>query len=290
MTHLTVGMPWASSHPETLLAPWWAEVLAVHPETPGVATLTLRLEDDAMRAGYRFRPGQFNMLSLPGFGEAAISISSDPAAPETLRHTVRAAGSLTRALTRLQPGARVGLRGPFGVPWPVEALRGEDIIIVTGGVGLAPLRPVIAYLRRHREDYGRVTLLYGARTPADLLYAGEYQAWKHDGIEVLLTVDRAAEGWRGPVGVVPVLFYRLRPHPDRTVVFSCGPEIMMHFVVYEAMARRIPFERIYLSLERNMKCGEGLCGHCQVGPYFVCRDGPVFRYDALAPFFHVEGL
>ncbi len=280
----------ASASADTLLVPFWAEVVAVRQETPTVATLTLRLENEDARRRYRFKPGQFNMLSLPGLGEAAISISSDPAEHDTLQHTVRAVGNVSRALTRLKPGARVGLRGPFGTAWPVEGCRCRDLILVTGGIGLAPLRPVIYEIINHRADFGDVTLLYGARTPADLLYTDEYAQWEAHDIRVLLTVDRAEADWQGTVGVVPILFYRLRPHPERTVVFSCGPEIMMHFVVYEAMARRIPYEHIYLSLERNMKCGQGLCGHCQVGPYFVCRDGPVFRFDALAPFFGVEGL
>ncbi len=280
----------ATAHPETLLAPLWAEVLDVQPETPGIATLTVRLEDASARACYRFRPGQFNMLSLPGIGEAAISVSSDPDEPERIRHTVRAVGNVSRALMRLQPGDRVGLRGPFGTPWPLDHCRGQDLLIVAGGIGLAPLRPVIYHVLHHRDDFGKVIVLYGARTPKDLLYTAEYDTWRAHDIRILLTVDRADPDWTGTVGVVPMLFYRLRPDPKRTVVFSCGPEIMMRFVVHESMARRIPPERMYLSLERNMKCGQGLCGHCQFGPFFICRDGPVFRFDALAPFFNVEDL
>ncbi len=280
----------STAQPDTLLAPFWAEVLDVQPETPGIATLTLRLEDPHARARYRFQPGQFNMLSLPGMGEAAISVSSDPEETDVIRHTVRAVGNVSRALTRLHAGARVGVRGPFGAPWPLASSRGQDILIVAGGIGLAPLRPVIYHIARHREAFGKVTVLYGARTPKDLLYTAEYPAWREHDIQILLTVDRADPDWTGTVGVVPMLFYRLRPDPKRTVVFSCGPEIMMRFVVHESMARRIPPERMYLSLERNMKCGQGLCGHCQFGPFFICRDGPVFRFDALAPFFNVEDL
>ncbi len=280
----------STSHPETLLAPFWAEVLKVQPETPGIATLTLRLEDAHARARYRFQPGQFNMLSLPGIGEAAISVSSDPEDPTLIRHTVRAVGNVSRALISLQPGARVGVRGPFGTPWPIAHCQGQDLLIVAGGIGLAPLRPVIYYAIHHREAFGKITVLYGARTPKDLLYTAEYDTWREHNIRLLLTVDRADPDWTGSVGVVPMLFYRLRPDPKRTVVFSCGPEIMMRFVVHESMARRILPERLYLSLERNMKCGQGLCGHCQFGPFFICRDGPVFRFDALAPFFNVEDL
>jgi len=276
--------------PDALLAPLWAEVTAVQPEAEGIATFWLRFQDDALAERYSFLPGQFNMLYVPGYGEAAISISSDPAERGRLGHTIRFVGNVTRAIQRLKPGDVIGVRGPFGAPWPMEAAQGNDVIIAAGGIGLAPLRPVIYHILRHRADYGRVVLLYGARTPRDLLYAGEYDNWRAQDIEVLVTVDRADEGWTGQVGVVPMLFYRLRVRPEHVVVFSCGPEIMMRFVVFEGLARRVPPERIYLSLERNMKCGQGFCGHCQIGPYFVCKDGPVFRFDALEAFFNVEGL
>ncbi len=275
----------ASALPHTLLAPTLAEVVHVHPETADVTSLTLRLLDGRP---FPFRPGQFNMLSLPGVGEAAISLSSDPAAPATITHTVRAVGSVTRRLVALRPGDRLGLRGPFGTPWPVDDFQGQHILLVAGGIGLAPLRPVIYHILHHREHYGDVTLLYGARTPADLLYPDEYARWEEGGIRVMVTVDRADATWQGSVGVVPLLFYQMRLDPRHTVVFTCGPEIMMRFVVYESMARRIPPDRLYLSLERNMKCGQGLCGHCQWGPFFVCRDGPVFRFDQIEPYFHVE--
>jgi len=277
--------PIRSADTRTLLAPALAEVVEVRREIPRVVSLTLRLAD---AAGFSFVPGQFNMLSLPGVGEAAISLSSDPGRTDTFTHTVRSVGTVTRRLVALRPGAQVGVRGPFGQGWPVDDYRGQDILLVAGGIGLAPLRPVIYHILRHRNAYGEVTLLYGARTPKDLLYADEYAAWEQGGIRVLVTVDRAEPGWTGSVGVVPLLFYQMRVNPRRTVVFTCGPEIMMRFVVYESMARRIPPERLYVSMERNMKCGYGLCGHCQWGPFFICRDGPVFRFDRIAPFFNVE--
>jgi len=273
------------THPHTLLAPALAEVVAVRPETGDTTSLTLRLVDGAP---FAFQPGQFNMLSLPGVGEAAISLSSNPEEPQTFTHTIRAVGTVTRRLVSLRPGDRLGIRGPFGTPWPVEAFRGQNILLVAGGIGLAPLRPVIYHVLHHRQDYGEVILLYGARTSTDLLYTEEYLRWEEGGIRVMVTVDRADRDWKGAVGVVPLLFYQFRVDAAHTVVFTCGPEIMMRFVVYEAMARRIPSERLYLSLERNMKCGQALCGHCQLGPYFVCRDGPVFRFDRLEPYFNVE--
>ncbi|MDQ7859809.1 MAG: FAD/NAD(P)-binding protein [Armatimonadota bacterium] len=280
-----VGPVPPAPHP---LQPHAARLVTVTPEAPGIATYVFELADPALRARYAFAPGQFNMLFLPGIGECAISLSSDAGEPGRLAHTVRAVGSVTRAIARLRPGDAIGLRGPYGSPWPVDRLRGRDLILVAGGIGLAPLRPVVYHLIRHRPAFGRVQLLIGARVPADLLFVSEYQAWRAAEIEVIETVDRADETWTGRVGVVPVLFYQLRPDPRRTAVLTCGPEIMMRFVVYEALARRIPRDAIYLSLERNMKCAVAVCGRCQYGPFFLCKDGPVLSYDRVEPFFSVE--
>jgi NAD(P)H-flavin reductase len=225
---------------------------------------------------------------LPGFGEIAISLSSDPASPQLLGHTIRYAGTVTRGLQRLRVAEMLGVRGPYGSAWPIEQARGMNILIVAGGIGLAPLRPLILHILGERRRYGEVTLLYGARTPCDLLYTAEFENWRHQGIDVNLTVDRADSNWHGQVGVVPSLFYRTRLDPRRTVVVTCGPDIMMRFVVHEALARRIPKAAIHLSLERNMKCGIGLCGHCQYGPAFICREGPVLSYRTLEPFFDVQ--
>jgi NAD(P)H-flavin reductase len=260
----------------------------VKPETPGVVTYALDFADRGITDTYQFRPGQFNMLYLPGIGESAISISSDPEGKGTLLHTVRAAGNVTQALVRKRPGDLIALRGPFGSSWPMAEARGQDLVIACGGIGLAPLRPAIYHIVRHRADYGRVILLYGARMPGDLLYSEEYDTWRGASIEVEVTVDIGADEWRGNIGVVPVLFYRLRLKPNQTRVLTCGPEVMMHFVVFEALARRIPPNRIHLSMERNMNCAVGLCGHCQFGPVFVCKDGPVFTYEQLEPYLHVE--
>ncbi len=193
--------------------PWLphpARIEHIKHEVPGISTYALRLEEPALADGFRFSPGQFNMLYLPGFGEAAISISSNPDQLDTISHTVRVAGNVTRALARLGEGAQIAVRGPFGSAWPVDACRGCDVIIACGGVGLAPLRPAIYHILNHREDYGRVHLLYGARTPSDLLYTDEYDAWRDAGIEVNVTVDLGDADWPGHIGVVPVLFYRLR--------------------------------------------------------------------------------
>jgi NAD(P)H-flavin reductase len=281
-------LPTTSELPRPLepMLPRPAVIESVKPEAYGISTFSLRLQEPA--AGYRFQPGQFNMLYLPGFGEVAISISSDPAAPQTLGHTIRYAGNVTRALGRMKAGDVIGLRGPFGTGWPVAGAYGRDLVIVAGGIGLAPLRPVIYVAMRNRSQFGRVVLLYGARTPSELLYTGEFESWQQKDIEVHVTVDRADENWTGLVGVVPQLFYRVRLDHRRTVAMSCGPEIMMRFVVYEALARRIPKQSIYLSMERNMKCAVGFCGHCQFGPHFICKQGPVFDFATIEPFFGRE--
>jgi NAD(P)H-flavin reductase len=273
--------------PDSML-PHPAVIEEIQPEAYGISTFSLVFTDPAQASTYRFQAGQFNMIYLPGFGEVAISVSSNPATPQVVGHTIRYAGSVTRALGRLKVGDMVGLRGPYGSAWPLQRALGKSLVIVTGGIGLAPLRPALFSILRHREDYGRVVLLCGARTPADLLYTDEFARWQAGGVEVHTTVDLADENWRGQVGVVPALFYRIRVDPKQTLVMTCGPEIMMRFVIYEALARRIPKESIFLSMERNMKCAIGFCGHCQFGPTFICKEGPVLNFAAIEPFFGKE--
>ncbi len=270
------------------MLPYPATIQAVKPTAAGISIFSLAFVDPEMRANFRFQAGQFNMLYLPGAGEIAISLSSDPNQPEVLGHTIRDAGSVTRAIGRLRPGDTLGVRGPYGSAWPLSKTLGRNLIIVAGGIGLAPLRPVILSILRQRSSYGNVQLLYGARTPADLLYTDEFDDWRQGGIDVQVTVDMGDEGWRGLVGVVPQLFYRIRVDHKKTVVMTCGPEIMMRFVIYEALARRIPKESIFISMERNMKCAVGFCGHCQFGPTFICKQGPVFNFAAVEPFFGKE--
>jgi NAD(P)H-flavin reductase len=281
--------PHHAGHEDHLLQPDWAEVVKIGPEAEGVSTFWLRFTDPEVQKRYHFAPGQFNMLYLPGYGEAAVSMSSDPEAPDRLLgHTIRHVGNVTKGITRLKVSDMVGIRGPFGSSWPLETVEGKDIVVACGGIGLPPLRPLIYHIMHNRSKYGKVTLLYGARTPKDLLYQNEYEIWKQADIDVNVTVDRGDETWDGRVGVVPMWFYNLRVDPHKTAVMTCGPEIMIRFVIYEGLARRVPAERIFVSLERNMKCGQGSCGHCQIGPYFVCKDGPVFPFSALEKFFNVE--
>jgi NAD(P)H-flavin reductase len=256
----------------------------------GVTTYSMRLRDHDLAVSYRFEPGQFNMLYLPGIGEVAISISSDPAEPQVLRHTVRRVGNVTQALGRLRPGNSLAIRGPFGRPWPLEQLTRCDVVLAAGGIGLAPVRPLIYHLIRQRQDFGRVTLLYGARRPSDLLYMREFPAWRDAGLEILVTVDLGDADWNGQIGVVPGLFDHLSLEPGRTRVVTCGPEIMMRFVALAGLERGIAAQHVYLSLERNMQCAVGLCGHCQLGAEFICKDGPVFTYQRMAPYMQREDL
>jgi NAD(P)H-flavin reductase len=271
--------------------PTTVRVAAVREELADVRTLELTFLDDRLTSAYRFEPGQFNMLYLPGVGEAAISISADPASRTSWSHTIRAVGNVTRGLVALQVGDTLGLRGPFGTGWPVAAAVGRDLVLVAGGLGLAPLRPVIHAIRARRSAFGQVALLVGARDPAALPFQPEYADWQRDGISVHVTVDRPAADWRGEVGVVTRLLDRLTPlDPGATLLFACGPEVMMDFTCRAALARGLPAEQLWLSAERNMQCAIAQCGHCQWGTGFVCREGPVFPYARVAPFLRVEGL
>jgi NAD(P)H-flavin reductase len=252
-------------------------------------TCTLQLEPCA-GAPLRFSPGQFTMLSAGGAGEVPISISGDPDRPERLVHTVRAVGLATAAICGGSPGARLGVRGPFGGPWPVAGIEGADVVVAAGGIGLAPLRPAILWLLARRERFGRLVLLYGGRAPDQLLYRDELGAWSERGLEVHVTVDSAGPEWLGHVGVVTRLVHRAGLDPARTVVMSCGPEVMMRFTVSALTECGVPRERIYASMERNMQCGIGHCGHCQLGPTLICRDGPVYRWSELEPWLAIREL
>jgi len=237
-------------------------------------TFTLDLEPPS--EDWSFAPGQFTMLYVFGVGEVPISISGDPGDPSRLVQTIRAVGPVSDALTSVSVGDVVGVRGPFGTAWPMEFAEGRDLIIMTGGIGLAPLRPAILHALEHRDRYNNVTLLYGARSADDLLFADQLQRWRgRFDLEVLITVDYADQAWRGPVGVVTSLVGRASFDPETAVAFVCGPEIMMRFAIQELERTGITDDRLYMSMERNMKCGVGLCGHCQLGPFFVCKDGPV---------------
>jgi NAD(P)H-flavin reductase len=249
-------------------------------ETPDTVTLEL----DAGPSGFAFAAGQFNMLYAPGIGEIPISISGDPAAGAPLEHTIRSVGAVSAALCALQDGDAVGVRGPFGTDWSLGAAEGWDVVIVAGGIGLAPLRPAIRELLARRQAFGRVSVLYGARTPADLLFRDELEGWRgHLDVDVEVTVDAAGPDWRGSVGVVPQLLARARFDAAGAVALVCGPEVMMRFTVQALLDARVDADRILVSLERNVQCAIKQCGHCQLGPFFVCADGPVMPYSVVAP-------
>jgi anaerobic sulfite reductase subunit B len=257
-------------------------------ERDTVDTWTLTLEP-ASGNGPAVAPGQFMMVYAFGVGEVPISVSGPPGQPGPVVLTVRAVGAVSQAICASKPGAALGLRGPFGNAWPVEAAEGGDVVVVAGGIGLAPLRPVVLRVLEQRAKYGEVSVLYGARTPADLLYPEQRDEWR-SAIAVETTVDAAEGGWGGRVGVVPKLVTGARFRSDATTAFVCGPEIMMRFTIEALRARGIPAERIIVSMERHMDCGIGLCGHCQLGPTLICRDGPVYSYAEIAPWFEVREL
>jgi anaerobic sulfite reductase subunit B len=251
-------------------------------ETADTWTLTLHpVEGEEVAVD----PGQFVMVYVFGIGEVPISVSGATGRPGPVVLTVRAVGAVTEAICRSEPGSVLGLRGPFGNSWPVADASGGDVVVVAGGIGLAPLRPVLLHALDRRAEYGEVVLLYGARTPSDLLYRSELDAWSAE-----VTVDAADAGWNGRVGVVPKLIPAARFEPARTTAFVVGPEVMMRFTVQALLERSVPPGRIFVSLERNMRCGLGHCGHCQLGPTLICRDGPVYAYDTAAPWLEVRDL
>jgi NAD(P)H-flavin reductase len=265
--------------------PWRAE--SVHRECADTVTLSLAPPDGA----FAFEPGQFNMMYVPGVGEAPISISGDPADTTHIQHTIRAVGPVTKALCAVEAGQTVDVRGPFGTSWPLSLAEEGDVVIVAGGIGLPPLRPAICHVLAHRDRYRRVVLLYGARTPDDLLFAGELAQWRSRfDLSVEVTVDSAGRDWRGNVGVVPDLVGHASFDAATATAFTVGPEIMMRFTVRALLAAGVRDDRIFLSMERGMRCAVAMCGHCQFGPYLVCRDGPVFGYPQVAPWLTVREL
>lgn len=272
--------PWRS-HP--------ARIVSIRDETPGVKTYELEFEEASIRAGYSFAAGQFNMLYLPGIGEAAISVSSDPDDRGTIAHTVRAVGNVTEALSRRAAHDQLFVRGPFGTPWPVDAVGGRDVVIVAGGLGLASQRAAIEQCSR-RHDGGRTIVLHGAKRPAGLLFAAEYDRWRTAGVDIHTVVDEGDAAWTGRVGLVTHLLADLPINPSATTILCCGPDAMMLGVAEATMSRGVSAEHVFLSLERNMACAVAHCGLCQFGPHFICRDGPVLRYDRVANLMRVPHL
>lgn len=268
--------------------PITARVVERLQESADIFTLRLALQGSVP---FHFAPGQFNMVNWPGLGEAAISIVSDPENQDYFDHTVRVVGRVTTGLSRLQAGDTLGIRGPFGRGWPLSEASDKNIVIVTGGLGCAPVVALINYLFRRRQQFGHITLLQGVKHHHDLIWRQRYAQWaEQSATTVALAADNPGDDHSLFAGNVVQLFERVSFNPENSLAMLCGPEIMMHFSV-EAL-RKLGFEpeQIWLSLERNMHCGNGLCGHCQMGPKFLCKDGPVFRFDEIEPWFYREGF
>jgi NAD(P)H-flavin reductase len=280
----------ALGHAASPLLPEPAEIVEKRSFGPELHAYRLRLVDPASRPRFDFQPGQFNMVYVPGVGEVAISISSDPD-DEDLEHTIRIVGRTTRVIDRLQPGDRLGLRGPYGNGWPLSDARYKDVLVVTGGLGCAPVSGAIDYMFRRRASYGRITVLHGVKKPADLVHRSRFEAWRREpDTRVLLTSDQPDRAWRDRTGVVTELFDEVEIDPTRTVVLMCGPEVMIRYGIRALRARGVGDDRIHVSMERNMHCAVGWCGHCQLGPEFVCKDGPIFSVRRLGRWLEVHGL
>lgn len=250
---------------------------------------TLRVESANGTGTYGFAPGQFYMIYVFGHGEVPISVSGNPAKPGELTFTVMAVGSVTRALCTVKPGDTIGLRGPFGSAWPVEDMKSRDVIVMAGGLGLAPLRPALYHLLHNRGSYGALALLYGTRQPQSIVFPEELAGWREDApIDVDITVDNAGRDWPGKIGVVTELLKGRAIDRAKTSALICGPEIMMRFSAYALLDLGVAAQNIYVSMERNMKCAVKMCGRCQYGPFFICHDGPVFSFDRVERLFKIR--
>lgn len=254
-------------------------------------TVTLKIQPCSPADTCTIAPGQFNMLYLFGIGEIPISVSKVSEDDATLWHTIRSVGTVSKGFLTLQPGDMIGLRGGFGIGWPMAQCIGRDVLLIAGGIGLAPLRPTIHTLLKHRERYGQVTVVYGARSPEDQIFLDEIAQWSNaSNIRFLSTVDHANTQWHGNVGVVTHLLAQHSCTPEKTIAMICGPEIMMHFSILALERLGITSEQIFVSMERNMKCAVGHCGHCQWGGDFMCKDGPVFAFSNIASRFRISGF
>ena len=272
------------------LVPEPAEIVAKRSFGSRIHVLRLRLCDPQARRRFDFQQGQFNMVYVPGVGEVAISISSDPEDVD-LEHTIRVVGRTTRVIDTLGVGDILGIRGPYGSAWPLLEARFKDVLVVTGGLGCAPVTGAIEYMFRRRANYGRIAVLHGVKKPADLVHQDRFEAWRRQpDTQVLLTTDEPDRAWKDRLGVVTELFDEVEIDPGRLIVFMCGPEVMTRIAVRTLGRRGVSMDRIFVSIERNMRCAIGLCGHCQFGPEFVCKDGPIFPFSRIARFFGVPRL
>ncbi len=255
--------------------PEQAIIRNIIPENQLVNTYELGLLDELTNHRFTFQPGQFMMISLPHQGEAAISFSSSPESMEGFALTIRNSGRLTAAVHELRKGDIIGVRGPYGKPFPLDQLAGKNLLFIAGGIGLAPLRPVIEHCLAHAGDFGRITLLYGSKTPEEFCFSRDFPRWKTGGIDCRLTADQACGDWKGEIGLVTCLLNGVTVE-EGDMALVCGPGIMIRFVLRQLQAMGMPAENILTTLERHMKCGVGTCGHCHMEEKLVCQDGPVF--------------
>ncbi|MEL0583536.1 MAG: FAD/NAD(P)-binding protein [Candidatus Thiodiazotropha sp. (ex. Lucinoma kazani)] len=260
-------------------------------ESSNIFTLRMQFEDSDAQETFSFSPGQFNMVTLFGVGEIAISIVNDPLDSHFFDHTIRIVGRVSEGLSKLKPGDHVGIRGPFGRGWPLQEAQGRDVLLVTGGLGCAPLVSVIRYLMNRRDQFGHINILQGVKHANDLIWREQYEKWTQEkDVKVLLAADVATQGWQGQQGMVTELIDQLSLRIGRIIALLCGPELMMMAAIANLRSLGLPDNQIWFSMERNMQCGMGQCGHCQIGPKLVCRDGPVFCYSELADFLGSKGF
>lgn len=262
--------------------PYVAEVVERLQESSDIFTLKLRFTNPEVQKKYIFAPGQFNMLYLYGIGEIPISIVSDPKEPEIITHTIRVVGSVTKGFDKLLVGDHIGVRGPFGYGWPVQKAINKDVVVITGGLGCAPVTAAINYILQRRSQYGDLKILQGIKCSAEHIYCERYDRWsKALNTEVIISTDKGEPDWPGAIGFVTEHIKHLSFEENNSVVMMCGPEIMMRVAIIQFLKRNVAEENIYLSMERSMHCGIGHCGHCQIGGVFVCKDGPVFSYPKI---------
>ncbi len=280
MMHLSNNKPIDTQITSAAFTPELFVIKRVRKETEDTFTIELAAENG--ETSFHFKPGQFNMLYVHGCGEVPISICGNPDRPDKLVHTIRMVGAVTRAIRRLKIGDMLGVRGPYGSHWPIEKAEGKDIVVAAGGIGLAPLRPIVYHILNNREKYKRISILYGTRMPSDIIFLKELESLRgRFDVDLYVTVDRADKKWMGNVGVVTTLIKKANFDPANTTAFLCGPEIMMRYTAIALQQQELAPNNIYVSLERNMKCGVGLCGHCQYTGKIICKDGPVFNYDSV---------
>lgn len=265
-----------------ILVPTDATIFETIEETPDVKTFRVRIDDDSYREEFTYRPGQFAELSVLGVGESTISITSTPTRPDYLEFSIKRIGLVTEAIHTLVPGDKIAIRGPYGNSFPLESFKEKNLVFIAGGIGLAPLRSVLNYCLDNRDDYGHITLIYGARSPEDLVFRWEYKSWKEQkDFDLELTVDCASAGWEGRVDFVPALLKDVAPSPENAVALTCGPPVMIKFVLEDLVYLGFKPDQVVTTLESKMQCGVGQCGRCNIGPKYICKDGPVFSLAEL---------